>query len=145
MKKKKALTIDEFKLALKKKNLKATSQRIAVHKAMLEHGIASADTIKEYINSNNNISATTASVYNILNQLVSLNIYEQRLGANNKMYFDCVIGNHIHLYDIDNHNYKTILNDELQKFIESKLLKKRFKGYKIERIDLNLICRPKTR
>ena len=41
----KALSIDEFKKILKKYDLKATQQRLAVHKAMLNLGHASADMV----------------------------------------------------------------------------------------------------
>lgn len=44
-----APTIEEFKVLLRNKNLKATPQRVAVHEAMLSLGHASADMVVEHI------------------------------------------------------------------------------------------------
>ena len=44
-----APNVEEFKRLLKKHNLKATQQRIAVHEAMLALGHASADMVTDKI------------------------------------------------------------------------------------------------
>ena len=44
-----APNVEEFKRLLKKHNLKATQQRIAVHEAMLALGHASADMVTDTI------------------------------------------------------------------------------------------------
>jgi Fe2+ or Zn2+ uptake regulation protein len=85
---------------------------------------------------------TVASVYNILTQMAMLGIYHYRLSSNNRMYFDVNTFKHIHFYDHENHVYKDVVDDELVSLIESHLGRKRFKGYKLESIDIQLIGRP---
>ena len=135
-------TMDEFKAILKKHSLKATPQRLAVHEAMTELGHASADMVTELIQSKGTAKVTLASVYNILTQMAMLKVYSYRLSANNKMYFDVNTFKHIHFYDQESHTYKDVIDDELVALIESYLGRKRFKGYKLESIDIQLIGRP---
>lgn len=138
----KALTIEQFRNALKKNSLKATPQRIAVHKAMLEFGHASADMITDYISKKGEANITVASVYNILSQLAELGIYERRMSINNKMYFDVNKFSHIHFYDNENNEFQDIMDEDVQNYVESQLCKKRFKGYKIDRIDIQIVGHP---
>ena len=135
-------TMEEFKELLKKHSLKATPQRLAVHEAMIELGHASADMVTEKIKANSTAKVTLASVYNILTQMAMLKVYNYRLSANNKMYFDVNTFKHIHLYDHENHVFKDVVDDELVALIESHLGRKRVKGYKIESIDIQLVARP---
>lgn len=134
--------IEEFKTILKKHSLKATPQRLAVHEAMMNLGHASADMVTEAISSKGTTKVTVASVYNILTHLAMLGVYDYRLSSNNKMYFDVNTFSHMHLYDKENHVFKDVIDDELIGIIQSHLGNKRFKGYKIESIDVQLIGRP---
>lgn len=134
--------IEEFKTVLKKHSLKATPQRIAVHEAMIHLGHASADMVTERIKEQGTAKVTVASVYNILTQMAMLGIYHYRLSTNNKMYFDVNTFKHIHMYDQDNHVFKDVIDDELIAIIESHLGRKRFRGYRIEGIDIQLMGRP---
>ena len=59
------------------------------------------------------------------------------------MYFDAALGKHIHLYDTVNHSFRDLPTDELIDSVIEKLSRKRFKGYKIEGIDINILLRPK--
>lgn len=138
----KCQTIEDFKLLLKKHSLKATPQRLAVHEAMLSLGHASADMVTEVISQKRETKVTVASVYNILSNMAMLGVYDYRLSANNKMYFDVNTFKHMHLYDQENHVFKDVIDDELIALIESYLGKKRFKGYKVESIDIQLVGRP---
>ena len=72
-------------------------------------------------------------------------VYNYRLSANNKMYFDVNTFKHIHLYDQENHTFKDVLDDDLIALIQSHLGRKRFKGYKVEGIDIQIIGRPTKR
>jgi len=137
---KKTPTLEDFKSLLKKFGLKATPQRLAVHTAMISLGHASADMVAECID--NDCKITTASIYNILSNLADLGIYSRRLSANNKMYFDVNTYKHYHLYDMEGNEYKDILDDELISTLEAKLCRKRFKGYKIDGVDIHIICHP---
>lgn len=135
-------TIEEYKTILRKHSLKATPQRLAVHEAMISLGHACADMVTEAIKEKNTVKVTLASVYNILTHMAMLGIYEYRLSANNKMYFDVNTFKHIHFYDKTNHVFRDVIDDELVKIIESHLSRKRVKGYKIEGFDIQLVGRP---
>ena len=133
---------DFFKTILKKHGLKATPQRLAVHDAMMKLGHASADMVTEHIKKEGVANVTVASVYNILTNLALLGVYDHRMSSNNKMYFDVNTFKHMHLYDYENHVYKDVIDDELIALVEKHLGKRRFRGYKIEHIDIQLIGRP---
>ena len=135
-------SVEEFKEILKKHSLKATPQRLAVHEAMIELGHACADMVTERIKAKGTAKVTLASVYNILTHMAMLKVYSYRLSANNKMYFDVNTFKHIHLYDHENHIFKDVIDDELIALIESRLGRKRVKGYKIEGIDIQIVGRP---
>ena len=134
--------LEEFKAILKKNSLKATPQRLAVHQAMMILGHASADMVTEQIKADETAKVTVASVYNILTQLAMLGIYHYRMSANNKMYFDVNTFKHIHFYDQENHVFKDVIDEELTELIEAHLGRKKFRGYKIEGIDIQLVGRP---
>ena len=134
--------VEEFKEILRKHSLKATPQRLAVHEAMMELGHASADMVTDMIREKGTAKVTLASVYNILTQMAMLKVYNYRLSANNKMYFDVNIFKHMHLYDSENHMFRDVVDDDLVALIESYLTRKRVKGYKIESIDIQLVARP---
>ena len=135
-------TIEEFKNILKKHSLKATPQRLAVHEAMISLGHACADMVTEAIKEKGSAKVTLASVYNILTHMAMRGVYNYRLSANNKMYFDVNTFKHIHFYAQDNHVFRDVIDDELVAMIESHLNKKRIKGYKVESIDIQLVGRP---
>ena len=137
-----APSIEEFKKILREKQLKTTPQRVSVHEAMLSLGHASADMVAEYISKKGGQSVTIASVYNILLSLSDLGIYHHRYSSNNKMYFDVNTFKHFHLYDAVNHKFQDVIDDELYTLIEEKLLSRRFKGYKISGIDVQILARP---
>ena len=134
--------IETFKSVLKRHSLKATPQRLAVHEAMMKLGHASADMVTDEIRKTGTTKVTVASVYNILSSLALLGIYEHRLSANNKMYFDVNTYKHLHIYDYENHEYRDVLDEELIGIVEKHLKRRKFKGFKIEHIDIQLIGRP---
>lgn len=137
-----SITLDDFRKILKKHSLKATPQRLAVHEAMMELGHASADMVAEKVLREGKVKITVASVYNILSNLAMLGVYAYRMSCNNKMYFDINSINHAHFYDKENHTYKDILDEDLIMLVKSHLGRKRFKGYKIDSIDIQIIGHP---
>lgn len=141
----KAPTIEEFQKILKQNGLKITPQRIAVHEAMLELGHASADMVTARILNAEKAKVTVASVYNILTQISLLGVYHHRLSENNKMYFDVNTFKHFHLYDTVNHTFSDVIDDELYSQVEDKLLARRFKGYKIDGIDVQILAHPSAK
>lgn len=134
--------IEEFKKLLKKHSLKSTQQRLAVHNAMLKLGHASADMVTEEIRSQGTTNVTVASVYNILSQISLLGIYDHRMSANNKMYFDVNTFRHIHLYDYVNNTFKDVIDDDFMDNLDAYFAKKKFKGYRVECVDVQIVCRP---
>ena len=138
------MTLEEFRTQLRRHKLKATRQRLAVHEVMMELGHASADQVQETLRQRG-AAVTVASVYNILAQLADQRIYGRRLSATNKMFFDINNTRHIHLYDRENHTYRDLMDDELQNLVNAHLKRRKFKGYTVEDIDIQLIARPTTR
>lgn len=135
-------SIDAFKKILKDKGLKATPQRVAVHEAMISLGHASADQVGQHIAQNSPVKITVSSVYNILTQMSGLGIYAQRMSANNKMYFDVTVKPHIHLYDKTSNNYLDIEDKSLMEYVTKELGKKKFTGYKVDSIEIHIVCHP---
>lgn len=131
-----------FKSMLKSKGLKATPQRVVVHEAMLHLGHACADQVAVYIKDNCDTNITVSSVYNILAQMSSVGIYAQRMSGNNKMYFDLTPHPHIHLYDKENHVFIDVDDRGLVEMVTSELKKRKFRGYKMDSIDIQIICHP---
>jgi len=134
-------SLDEFRTHLRRHNLKATRQRLAVHEVMMDLGHASADMVCEELRRKGS-KVTVASVYNILSQLADLRIYGRRMSATNKMFFDVNTTRHIHLYDRENHTYRDLVDDELSALVTSHLKRRKFKGFSVEDIDIQLIARP---
>ncbi len=137
-----APSMSEFKSLLKKYSLKATPQRLAVHSAMQVLGHASADMVTEEVARQGRTKVTVASVYNILTQLALLGIYAHRLSIGNKMYFDVNTHQHIHLYDTVNSTFMDVEDEDLTAMIEARLGKRRFRGYKVDGIDIQILCHP---
>ena len=136
--------MQEFKTMLRRRNLKATRQRLCVHEVMMGLYHASADMVAEEL-ARRGSRVTVASVYNILSQLADEHIYTRRLSATSKMFFDVVNDHHIHLYDRENHLYRDVMDEELQEMVAAHLKRRRFKGYTIEDIDIQFIVRPTNR
>ena len=135
-------TQNGFAAMLKRKSLKATPQRLAVHRAMQKLGHASADMVAQEIENDANTKITVASVYNILSEFANLGIYQHRLSANNKMFFDFNTYEHAHFYDIENNTFRDISEDKVISELLERLARKRFKGYKVDYIDIQIFGHP---
>lgn len=134
-------TLDDFRSQLRRHNLRATQQRLAVHEVMMALEHASADMVQNELAARG-ASVTVASVYNILSQLADYRIYSRRLSATNKMFFDIEGSRHIHLYDRENHNYRNLQDEELSELVAAHLKRRKFKGYTVEGIDIQIIAKP---
>lgn len=133
---------EEFKSLLRRHGLKATTQRLAVHGAMTELVHASAEMVAERIAQTTKVKITQSSVYNILSQLALHGIYRYRLGANNKMCFDACNARHMHMYDMTNHTYRDLAESDLFNLVQEQFGRKRFKGYKVEGVEITILARP---
>lgn len=134
--------METFRKLLKSHDLKATPQRIAVHSVMMEMVHASADMVYEAIVKAGNCRITQASVYNILSGLADEGIYSRRMSANSKMIFDINTFRHVHLYDTRNHELLDVDAEELLAAAEQGIRRRRFRGYKIDDIDIQILCHP---
>jgi Fe2+ or Zn2+ uptake regulation protein len=134
-------TLDDFRSQLRRHNLRATQQRLAVHEVMMALEHASADMVQNELAARG-ASVTVASVYNILSQLADYRIYSRRLSATNKMFFDIEGSRHIHLYDRENHSYRNLQDEELSELVAAHLKRRKFKGYTVEGIDIQIIAKP---
>ena len=131
-----------FKRLLRDKNLKATPQRMAVHEAMSALGHASAEDVSQWIAEQGEVRVSPASVYNILSLLADLGIYARCSGRGGKKVFDVRAKQHFHLYDTRNEAWRDLEDAELLSLLEAQLKGRRFRGYRIEGFELQLLCRP---
>ena len=134
-------TLDDFRSQLRRHDLRATQQRLAVHEVMMALEHASADMVQKELAARG-ASVTVASVYNILSQLADYRIYSRRMSATNKMFFDIEGDRHIHLYDRENHSYRNLQDEELSEMVAAHLKRRKFKGYTVEGIDIQIIAKP---
>lgn len=141
----KNIDINGFKSRLKRHGLKATPQRIAVHESMMRLGHASADMIAADIAENSTTRITVSSVYNILANLSELGIYQRRMSSTNKMFFDVNPQPHCHVYDCENDAYRDLVDEDLEALIQSHLGNRKFRGFRVEGIDVQILVRPSSR
>jgi len=134
--------MNRFRAMLKSKKMKATAQRLAVHSAMMALVHASADEVYEWLTKESETKISVSSIYNILNDLASVGIYHYRLSADNKLYFDVCNYSHPHLYDRKNNIFKDLRDENLIALTASYLKTHKFRGYKLEDLDIQLVCRP---
>lgn len=133
--------IIQFRRMLGEKGLKATPQRLAVHEAMMALGHAGAEDVSAWL-AEQGTQVSTATVYNILSTLASLKIYGRCSGRGSKMYFDARAGRHLHLYDTASEAWRDLDDEELMSWMEAHFKGRRFRGYKIEGFEVQLLCRP---
>ena len=136
---------ERFAAVLKNHSMKATPQRIAVHEAMLELGHASADEVASYIRTKMGGDITTVSVYNILSKLSEMGIYNRCLSMDSRMYFDANTEKHVNLYDTVRHEYRDIDDAAIVALVENHFKGRRFRGYSVDGVRINLLCHPTQR
>lgn len=134
--------METFRRLLQTHDLKATPQRIAVHSVMMKLIHASAESVYDAIKAEGLCKITKSSVYNILSGLADEGIYARRMSANSKMVFDINTFRHVHLYDTRNHEILDVDAGELLAAAELGIRRKRFRGYKIDDIDIQILCHP---
>ncbi|MCQ2167458.1 MAG: transcriptional repressor [Bacteroidales bacterium] len=132
--------IQKLSKILKDKGMRMTPQRASVHRAMMTLVHASADMVAGHLAASGITNVTVASVYNILSSMADKGIYGRRFSSNNKMYFDIVPSKHLHLYDTKNNEFKDITDTELYPLVEAHLKGRRFRGYRIDRIEIQVVC-----
>ena len=134
--------LESFSRMLGTYGLKQTPQRLAVHRAMLKHIHADADTIYDTVRAEGACRIARSSVYNILSSLADTGIYAKRYSSNGKVMFDINAWRHIHLYDSVNHEFVDIDAPDLLEEVQAFLKGHRFRGYRIDDLDILIICSP---
>ena len=134
-------TPEEFRTQLRRHGLRATRQRLLVHEAMMELVHASAEDVQILL-FQRGTPVNTTTVYNILSQLADEHIYNRRLSGNNIMYFDVDPRRHLHLYDRENHTFRNVEDEQLSLLVAQQLKRRKFKGYTIEDLDIQIIAKP---
>ena len=134
--------IEAFSRMLGTYGLKVTPQRLAVHRAMMRFIHSDADSVYASVNEEGTCRIARSTVYNILSSLADTGIYARRYSANGKVMFDINAWRHLHLYDSANHEFVDIEADDLLNEVQAGLKGHRFRGYKIDDIDIQIICRP---
>lgn len=134
-------TLEEFRTQLRRHNLRATRQRLLVHEAMMELVHASAEDVQILL-FQRGTPVNTTTVYNILSQLADEHIYNRRPSGNNIMYFDVDPRRHLHLYDRENHTFRNLEDEQLSLLVAQQLKRRKFKGYTIEDLDIQIIAKP---
>lgn len=141
--KRKILDIAGFSALLRDRGYRVTKQRLAVHTAMLTLGHASADEVLEHIQDRQKgLDASASTVYTILSKMADLGLYNRIQGIGSKVVFDVNPGRHIHLYDSRAGIFKEIEDDGLAALIDAQLKTRTFRGYRMDRFDLHIICHP---
>ena len=133
---------ESFSRMLGTYGLKQTPQRMAVHRAMLKLIHADADTVYDAVVAEGACRIARSSVYNILSSLADTGIYARRYSSNGKVMFDINAWRHIHLYDTANHEFVDIDAPDLLEEVQAFLKGHRFRGYRIEDLDIQILCRP---
>ena len=134
-----------FKSLLSKYGLRQTSQRLAVHRAMMRLIHASADEVCTEIRKEGMVSVTTASVYNILNGLSEKGIYAKRMCSSGKLYFDIRPAPHAHFYDTKNDALFDVTDEKIQQKADSILARRRTTGYHLDAVEIYILCHPTGR
>ena len=95
---------------------------------------AGADDVAAWIAERGSVRISPASVYNILTLFAELGLYGRRSGRSGKMVFDVRTGPHLHLYD-----------EALMEWMEAHFKGRRFRGYRIDGFEVQLLCHPTRR
>jgi Fur family transcriptional regulator, peroxide stress response regulator len=128
-----------FSNKLIEKGLKVTPQRIAILEAIVKlNNHPTADNIIDYIRKNHpNIA--TATVYKVLDALVSNKLINKVKTERDVMRYDAIMENHHHIYFSDSDKIEDYNDNELNELLEKYFEKKKIPDFKIEDIKLQII------
>ena len=134
---------ERFRAMLAAKGMKATRQRLAVHKAMSSLVHARADEVYEWLlKSDPGEPLPVSTIYKVLTQLADCGIYHYRLGYDNRLCFDVCNFTHAHLYDRRNGVFKDLADEERSDMVDAYLKSRKFRGYKVDDVEVEIICHP---
>ncbi|MHC1776558.1 MAG: Fur family transcriptional regulator [Lentimicrobium sp.] len=130
---------EELSNKLVEKGLKVTPQRIAILEAIVKlNNHPTAENIIDYIRKNHpNIA--TATVYKVLDALVSGELIRKVKTEKDIMRYDAVMESHHHLYCSDSDRIVDYSNEELNGMLDKYFEKNGIPDFKIEDIKLQII------
>jgi Fur family transcriptional regulator, peroxide stress response regulator len=130
---------EEYSNKLIAKGLKVTPQRIAILQAIVKlNNHPTAENIIDYIRKNHpNIA--TATVYKVLDALVSSELIIKVKTERDVMRYDAMMNSHHHLYCSESDRIEDYTDNDLNELLERYFKKKRIPDFKIEDIKLQII------
>ena len=134
-----------LKESLKARSMKLTPQRAAVYEALSELGHADAGRILAYVREHGTAHLTEASAYNTLSLLVELGLCVKSPNPGGNMVFDINTAPHMHIYDRIDGTLKDLPDDGTLEQLTSVLRKNKYTGYKMESVQVLLVCKPRRR
>ena len=133
------MKVEEFRNKLIEKRLKVTPQRIAILEAIVKlNNHPTADNIIEYIRKNYP-NVATATVYKVLDALVSSGLIKKVKTERDIMRYDAIMESHHHLYSSESDRIEDYNDKELTDLLEKYFEKKGIPDFKIEDIKLQII------
>ncbi len=131
-------TLENIRKKLSEKGLKVTPQRIVVLEAVYKlKNHPTADNIIEHIHkSHPNIA--TGTVYNVLDTLVENHLIKKVKTDADAMRYDGIMDPHHHLYCSRSHLIEDYVDQELDKLLNEYFKSKKFAGFEIEEIVLQI-------
>jgi Fur family peroxide stress response transcriptional regulator len=129
----------KFSTRLNEKGLKVTPQRIAILEAIGKlNNHPTAENIIDYIRKNHpNIA--TATVYKVLDVLVSSKLITKVKTEKDIMRYDAIMESHHHLYCSESDRIEDYNNAELNEILDKYFENKGIPDFKIEDIKLQII------
>ena len=133
------MKVNEIRNKLMEKGLKVTPQRIAILEAIIKlNNHPTVENIIDYIRKNHpNIA--TATVYKVLNALVSSDLIKKVKTERDIMRYDAVMESHHHLYCSESDRIEDYKDNELNELLEKYFETKGIPDFKIEDIKLQII------
>jgi len=134
-----SIKVAEIKNKLIEKGLKVTPQRIAILEAIIKlNNHPTAENIIDYIR-NNHPNISTATVYKVVDALISNKIISKVKTERDVMRYDAVMESHHHLYCSESDRIEDYKDTELNEMIEKYFKNKDIPGFKIEDVKLQII------
>jgi Fur family peroxide stress response transcriptional regulator len=129
---------EEIRNKLIEKGMRVTPQRVAILEAIVElNSHPNAENIIEYIR-NNHPNIATATVYKVLDALVSSELIKKVKTGEDLMRYDAIMESHHHLYCSESDRIDDYRDFELNELLEKYFEKKNIPDFKIEDIRLQI-------
>ena len=133
------MKVGEISTRLNEKGLKVTPQRIAILEAIIKlNNHPTADNIIDYIR-NNHPNIATATVYKVLDALVSKELIKRVKTEKDIMRYDAILDKHHHLYCSESDRIEDYYDEELNNLLEKFFKKNAIPDFKIKDIKLQII------